>query len=112
MTPRPCSTNWRKRMSPQLAASPAFFDRLARTAAARQRTLPAVTKVFTGGAPVFVDLLDQLAILTPNAAITAVYGATEAEPIATLDRRDLSRDLRAALRGRHGLARGARRDRA
>ena len=58
-------------------ASPAFFERLldhARPGALDFRRLD------TGGAPVFPDLLDRLAEVAETAV--AVYGSTEAEPIA------------------------------
>ena len=38
--------------------------------------------VFTGGGPVFPNLLQGLHAAAPTAAIHAVYGSTEAEPIA------------------------------
>jgi acyl-coenzyme A synthetase/AMP-(fatty) acid ligase len=69
-----------------LAASPAFLDQVARHCVAQGQTLPEIRQVYTGGAPVFVDLMDETAAAMPNAAFHAVYGATEAEPIATLDR--------------------------
>jgi olefin beta-lactone synthetase len=68
-----------------LAASPAFLDQLARYCAEQKATLPQIRQVYSGGAPVFVDLMDQLRTTAPNATIHAVYGATEAEPITTLD---------------------------
>lgn len=43
---------------------------------------PFIKKIFTGGGPVFPDLLQRLATWAPNAETTAVYGSTEAEPIA------------------------------
>lgn len=42
--------------------------------------------IFTGGGPVFPDTLDQLKTALPETAVTCVYGSTEAEPIAHLDR--------------------------
>jgi acyl-CoA synthetase (AMP-forming)/AMP-acid ligase II len=68
-----------------IAASPAFLDQVARHCVAQQVTLPQIRQVFSGGAPVFVDLMDQVASAMPQATFHAVYGATEAEPIATLD---------------------------
>jgi acyl-CoA synthetase (AMP-forming)/AMP-acid ligase II len=44
--------------------------------------LPALTAVFTGGGPVFPNLLHGLRAAAPNARVLAVYGSTEAEPIA------------------------------
>jgi acyl-CoA synthetase (AMP-forming)/AMP-acid ligase II len=61
-------------------ASPAFFDGLL----AASCGIPPLGKIFTGGAPVFPDLLRRLQAALPAAAIHAVYGSTEAEPIAHL----------------------------
>ena len=68
-----------------LAASPVFLDQVARGCLVRKTQLPEIRQVYTGGAPVFVDLLDEVAAVMPHAKVHAVYGATEAEPIATLD---------------------------
>lgn len=58
------------------AASPAFFRALLRG------TLPPFESIYTGGAPVFPDLLKRLSSALPGAKLVAVYGSTEAEPIA------------------------------
>lgn len=60
------------------AASPAFFEGLLRSA----EGMPHMAKVYTGGAPVFPDLLQRLRDALPDACIHSVYGSTEAEPIA------------------------------
>lgn len=44
--------------------------------------LASVESVFTGGGPVFPNLLKGLHAAAPQAGIHAVYGSTEAEPIA------------------------------
>lgn len=59
-------------------ASPAFFEGLLKS----PESMPAFRKVFTGGAPVFPDLLRRLREVLPDADIQSVYGSTEAEPIA------------------------------
>ncbi len=41
-----------------------------------------ITSVLTGGGPVYPDLAQSMLEAFPNAAITAVYGSTEAEPIS------------------------------
>lgn len=56
-------------------AAPAFFE-----AVLRGGDLGPQRKVFTGGAPVFPDLVDRLRAAGVEA--TAVYGSTEAEPVA------------------------------
>jgi len=88
------------------AASPAFFERLARTCVAQRQTLPSFRKLFSGGAPVFPRLLDQVASMAPQSDVVAIYGSTEAEPIAHIRRRDVQpEDLDAMLHGR-GLLTG------
>jgi acyl-CoA synthetase (AMP-forming)/AMP-acid ligase II len=68
-----------------IAASPALLDQVARACITEKITLPHIRQVYSGGAPIFVDLMDQTVAAMPQASFHAVYGATEAEPIATLD---------------------------
>lgn len=83
------------------AASPAFFECLTRYCSERRCTLPTFRKLFSGGAPVFPRLLDQVQALAPQADVVAVYGSTEAEPIAHISRRQLQADdMQAMLEGR------------
>ncbi len=77
------------RFSPATAvASPAFFARLLEDP--RHERLRCLKALYTGGAPVFPMLLKKLAAALPDTRIHAVYGSTEAEPIAELDCRDIS----------------------
>src|SRR5262249_15239659 len=86
-------------------ASPAFFERLARYCLAERITLPEVRKLYTGGAPVFPRLLEQMQAMAPAAEVVALYGSTEAEPIAHVSRREISKpDLEAMLAGKGLLA--------
>jgi olefin beta-lactone synthetase len=62
--------------------------------------------VFTGGGPVFPDLLERLTAQLPQTDIVAVYGSTEAEPIAHLHARDIGADDWQAMRGGAGLLAG------
>jgi len=64
------------------AASPAFISRLAAECRHAHRQMPQLTRVFMGGAPVFPSHLREALALFPNAEIAAVYGSTEAEPMA------------------------------
>ncbi len=43
------------------------------------------TEIYTGGAPVFPAMLRRLQAMAPAAAVVAVYGSTEAEPIARIE---------------------------
>ncbi|MFN0086640.1 MAG: AMP-binding protein [Blastocatellia bacterium] len=88
------------------AASPAFLERLADHCLAQAQHLPSLRKVFTGGAPVFPRLLDKLHAIAPTAEIVAVYGSTEAEPIAEIPRSAIAEEDHAAMRNGGGLLTG------
>lgn len=87
-------------------ASPALLERIARYCLSKQITLPGLQKIFSGGAPVFPRLLNQLQQIAPNAAVTAVYGSTEAEPMAKITRRQITRVDMQAMRSGCGLLAG------
>lgn len=83
-----------------LALSPAPLAQLAR--APGRAPLQAVERVYTGGGPVTPDLLESAKAILPNARITALYGSTEAEPIAHASAEDvLAR--RDAMRAHGGI---------
>ncbi len=103
--PVPVLTQIRTHNAVSSAASPAFFERLARHCAPQGVILPQLEKLFVGGAPVFPHLLDQLQAMAPKAEVVAVYGSTEAEPIAHIARGELlPQDIDAMLAGRGLLA--------
>ena len=58
---------------------PALCEKLTETG-----PLPDLRHVFTGGGPVFPDVVKALQKAHPATAVTCVYGSTEAEPIAHL----------------------------
>jgi olefin beta-lactone synthetase len=92
--------------SPQsTAASPAFLERIAEYCEQHSLPLP-FQKIFSGGAPVFVDLLKRLQSLAPHAEITAVYGSTEAEPIAHITYPQIQPADRTAMFKGNGLLAG------
>jgi acyl-CoA synthetase (AMP-forming)/AMP-acid ligase II len=83
-------------------ASPAFFEGLLGSPGG----MPAFHKVFTGGAPVFPDLLRRLRTELPDAEIHAVYGSTEAEPIAHFSADEANAETDAVTRRGGGLCTG------
>lgn len=87
-------------------ASPALLERLATHAMRAGVHLDSFRRIFTGGAPVFPRTLDTIAKAAPTAALIAVYGSTEAEPIAEIDRREISPADRAAMQHGAGLLAG------
>ncbi len=86
----------------RLVAPPALCQRLVDSG----RVVPDLRRVFTGGGPVFPDLLEGLARFAPNAEITAVYGSTEAEPIAHVALHEISEEDLDAMRQGAGLLAG------
>lgn len=87
-------------------ASPAFWERIIDYCHERHRFLPHLRTIYAGGAPVFPRVLDGLHEIAPQAEIVAVYGSTEAEPIAHVARSSLSAsDLADMSKGR-GLPTG------
>jgi acyl-CoA synthetase (AMP-forming)/AMP-acid ligase II len=89
-----------------VVASPAFLERICTTGEASGRTVSGFRHVFTGGAPVFPDHLDRFAAIFPGAEVVAVYGSTEAEPIAHIARQSLTADDMAAMAAGAGLLAG------
>jgi len=85
------------------ASSPAFLDRLAGHCAARRIALSTFTRIYSGGAPVFPRLLDEFQRMAPHAEVSAVYGSTEAEPIAHVARSEMQTDDIEAMYAGRGL---------
>jgi acyl-coenzyme A synthetase/AMP-(fatty) acid ligase len=69
----------------RIVAPPAVVARIAEGAP----PLLGIEAVFTGGGPVFPNLLRAAQRAAPKAAIHAVYGSTEAEPIAHLELKEI-----------------------
>ena len=77
--PGPVVDQVRTEAPTRTTASPAVFERLM---GAAPGVLDRFDRLYTGGAPVFPDLLGRMREAAPSAEIVAVYGSTEAEPIA------------------------------
>ncbi len=88
------------------AASPGLLERVADHCLQRRLTLPQLRRIFVGGAPVFPRLLGKLQSVAPRAEIVAVYGSTEAEPIAKIAHHEVGAGEIAAMLGGRGLLAG------
>jgi olefin beta-lactone synthetase len=88
------------------AASPAFISRLLDECERRGATIRSIETVFMGGAPVFPGLLRRAKASCPQAKIVAVYGSTEAEPMAEISLSDIAPEDFAAMEQGHGLLAG------
>jgi olefin beta-lactone synthetase len=96
-------TRWK---TESLLASPALVEHLADHCLATGQTLESLRAVFTGGAPVFPRVLDKVAQAAPQARVAALYGSTEAEPIALLAHEAITSADRAAIKQGAGLPAG------
>lgn len=67
-----------------LIASPFFVKKIAEHIPETKIDLPKLTKVFTGGAPVFPAETRLFQAAFPTAQTEIVYGSTEAEPISAI----------------------------
>ncbi|MDH4472250.1 MAG: AMP-binding protein [Fluviicola sp.] len=75
----------------RLVASPYFVKRVAETLVQQQTTVLGLTKVFTGGAPVFPKEAALYKQAFPHALVEIVYGSTESEPISSIDATEFTR---------------------
>jgi olefin beta-lactone synthetase len=89
-----------------IGASPALIERLADQCIRNSCPLLSLDKVFLGGAPVFPRVLQRARIAFPNAALTTIYGSTEAEPMAVLPFDSISEDDFDRMRNGRGLLAG------
>lgn len=89
-----------------IIAPPAFIERLTAHCLAQCQTLGGLRQVLTGGGPVFPRLMNDVARAAPHADLVAIYGSTEAEPIAHLSASTLSPADRLAVRLGGGIPAG------
>lgn len=106
VNPVPVLQQFQRHRPDRVSASPALLARLAEHCAATGETLGSLKRVFTGGAPVFPRLLDQLQAMAPAAEIVAVYGSTEAEPIAKISLNEITAQDRQGMLSGRGLLSG------
>jgi olefin beta-lactone synthetase len=90
-----------------IGASPALIARLTEECKRTGKTLPEVERVFIGGAPVFPSDLRDARAAFPGAEITAVYGSTEAEPMAKVALSTISEEDFGTMQRGGGLLAGA-----
>lgn len=86
--------------------SPTLWDILARTAEARNLTLPSLNRILIAGAPVPPGLLARLARVAPNATVHTPYGATECLPVTSIQSSEVLTETGAAARRGQGTCVG------
>jgi len=85
---------------------PAIFQNIVKFCKDEKITLENVQKVYTGGAPVFYSLMEKIKKVFTNAKITALYGASEAEPISVLNFEDITKEDIENMKNGEGLLAG------
>ncbi|HXC04608.1 MAG TPA: AMP-binding protein [Bacteroidia bacterium] len=84
----------------RMVSSPFFVKQLAKHIELKgARNLPALKNIFTGGAPVFPSEAALYIKAFPKTKIEIVYGSTEAEPISSIDARELVQEMNHPLPG-------------
>lgn len=101
--PGPVIAQLQKQHAQRIVASPAFFEQLLGYCEKHDIVLTELTYIFSGGGPVFPRLMSRLQRIAPNARIMAVYGSTEAEPIAEVDWNDIHTNDLIAIKSGKGL---------
>ena len=87
----------------RVLASPAFFQSLVDYLQYHKLTMHYIDEIYTGGGPVFPNLIQAISICFPNAQIIAVYGSTEAEPIAHINMKKVEKSFFDKMQSGHGL---------
>lgn len=90
----------------RITASPAFIDRIAKACLNSGKTLEGIRWIHTGGGPVFPRMMKRIGKVIPKADRIAVYGSSEAEPIAELLWDSLQEDDIKAMQSGMGLPAG------
>jgi acyl-CoA synthetase (AMP-forming)/AMP-acid ligase II len=104
--PRPVLSQIERHNIMTTAMSPAFLSQIVNECERNHSSIPQLKKIYLGGAPVFPRILRKAKQLCPGATITAVYGSTEAEPMAELSLSGISDDDFQRMREGHGLLAG------
>jgi acyl-CoA synthetase (AMP-forming)/AMP-acid ligase II len=101
--PGPLLAQIRSERPTRTGGSPAFYERLLDVT---PDALDGFDRVATGGAPLFPNTLQRFQDAAPDTTILAIYGSTEAEPIAHVAVDAIRDDDWAAMRRGEGLLAG------
>ena len=89
----------------RIMAAPGLLNKIVEYCLNNDIKLEKISKIFTGGGAIFLDYIENLKIVCPNAKIVTLYGSTEAEPIAELNIEDMTnKDIEETKNGKGILA--------
>ena len=96
----------RKNNIENIILPPVIFENITECCKKDGIQLNNVQTVYTGGAPVFPWLMEKIRKTFINAEISALYGASEAEPISRLNFEDITEDDIKSMKNGDGLLAG------
>lgn len=73
----------------RMSGAPAYIERLVRDLEARGAVETRVRRLGVGGAPTPIGLCERIGRVFPETEAQVIYGSTEAEPIASVDMREI-----------------------
>jgi len=82
---KPLVAHWQQHQAERISGAPAYFSAICDYLISNNQSLPQITSLSIGGAPVSLALAKNLRDVFPNAWARIAYGSTEAEPIAALE---------------------------
>lgn len=82
----------KKQQINRIMSAPGMLNLITNYCIEKNIKLENVTKVYTGGGAIFLDYIENVKIVFPNAQIDTLYGSTEAEPIANLNIKNMTED--------------------
>lgn len=89
----------------RIMAAPGLLNVITNYCINKDIKLRQIKKIFCGGGAVFLDFIEKLKDVFPNAEITTLYGSSEAEPIASLKISDMTKsDIKSTQNGSGILA--------
>ena len=90
----------------RVMAAPGLLTVLSDYCIRKRIKLKSVRKIFTGGGAIFIDFIQKLKEVFPNAQIVTIYGSTEAEPIAELNISEMSNEDLEKTKNGYGILAG------
>jgi acyl-CoA synthetase (AMP-forming)/AMP-acid ligase II len=96
-----------RRLRPEsCGAAPAFVERLCDGCEQTGDKLASLRRLYVGGGPVFPNLIARAKRRLPQGEVIALYGSTEAEPIAHISAREIGEHDYERMRSGEGLLAG------
>lgn len=90
----------------RIMAAPGLLTVITNYCLSRKIVLDKIKKIYTGGGAVFIDFINDLKKVFPEAQIVTLYGSTEAEPIAELNVNEITEEDLEKIKSGHGIPAG------